>query len=687
MTIDNLPRALAALTTRSNWLLWRFEVVGSKRTKVPYQPSGRKGSSTDRATWSSYDDAIAAWRGGGFDGVGFALEDDVAAFDIDGCRNIETGLLHPWAAGLVERADSYTEITPSGTGIRIIGLANGNKIHRKLKVDITCEPPVTCEPYRKPAGRYITVSGNQIGDRALVNIDVVMDEVMAELLAMPMNQSQEDEERGGYAVDELEATLIDGGMTRHGPTRSDQVWWVVMEMLRRGYAPDVIKRTISDPGLGISAHVLEQANPRRAVDRCFSNGMKKLSFAIDRNGKKYPTSANIRIAMAKMKVVIRFNKFTSFPMMESAKVALHDLGDNDVLAFKDDIEEMFSLKAPKEIIYDCLLTAGMHNSFHPVQEYLDELQWDDHPRVDRWLIDYCGATGNKEYLMAVGKIILVAAVRRIKSPGCKFDEMMVLEAPQGTEKSSALAILAVREEWFSDNLPMNAHSREVLEQTQGKWIIEAAELSGMRRADIEHLKAFLSRQVDRGRMAYGRLTANVPRQFIIVGTTNSAEYLRDLTGNRRFWPIHIERVSLARLKEDRDQLWAEAVVMERDGCPIRLPERLWPVAETQQEERTTIDPYFEILEEALNGLEGKIPAVTVWDMLNIAGGNRTQDQNQRVGAAMRNLGWRRVKIRNGGPSFGSNVSGYVKGPTPYRLIVRGGNGHQQAHYEEEETPM
>ena len=242
MSLDNLPRALSVLTTRNNWLLWRWEVVGTKRTKVPYQPGGRKGSSTDRATWSSYDAAVAAWSGGGFDGIGFALEDDIAAFDIDGCRDAETGLLHPWAANLVERADSYTEITPSGTGIRIIGLASGAKIHRKLKVDAESEPPVTCEPYRKPAGRYITITGNQIGDMVLVDIDAVMDAVLAELTAMPINQSQSSGADGSDEfVDELEATIVDGGLARHGSSRSENVWWVVMEMLRRGYDPETIK--------------------------------------------------------------------------------------------------------------------------------------------------------------------------------------------------------------------------------------------------------------------------------------------------------------------------------------------------------------------------------------------------------------------------------------------------------------
>jgi primase-polymerase (primpol)-like protein len=157
--IRDLPSALAPLIARTNWLLWKWEVVRDKRTKAPYQPNGRKASSTDRSTWSSYAAAIAAYDRGGFDGIGFALDGDIGAFDVDGCRDLETRQLHPWAVALTERANSYAEVTPSGTGIRIIGIANGAKIHRKLKVDVDVDPPVTCEPYRKPAGRYITITG------------------------------------------------------------------------------------------------------------------------------------------------------------------------------------------------------------------------------------------------------------------------------------------------------------------------------------------------------------------------------------------------------------------------------------------------------------------------------------------------------------------------------------------------
>jgi predicted P-loop ATPase len=140
----------------------------------------------------------------------------------------------------------------------------------------------------------------------------------------------------------------------------------------------------------------------------------------------------------------------------------------------------------------------------------------------------------------VGRLWLVAAVRRIREPGCKFDEMLVLESPtQGLDKSSALAALAVKDDWFTDQLPLNADDKKVIETLAGRWIVEAAEL-----------KAFLSQRIDRARMSYGRLVTEVPRQCVIVGTTNDDAYLRDSTGNRRFWPVKIDRFDLAALRRD-----------------------------------------------------------------------------------------------------------------------------------------
>lgn len=172
-----LPEVLAPLKALPRWMVWRWEQPkkAAKRTKVPYQPNGRKASSIDPKTWCSFEDAVrAAHR---YDGIGFALLDsNYGAFDIDDCRDPESGVVHPWAIDLVQKAGSYTEVTPSSTGLRILGYAESPYVSRKLPV----MDGVTCELYRK-AKRYITISGNVYHDAPLANIDNHIDSVLAEL--------------------------------------------------------------------------------------------------------------------------------------------------------------------------------------------------------------------------------------------------------------------------------------------------------------------------------------------------------------------------------------------------------------------------------------------------------------------------------------------------------------------------
>jgi predicted P-loop ATPase len=260
-------------------------------------------------------------------------------------------------------------------------------------------------------------------------------------------------------------------------------------------------------------------------------------------------------------------------------------------------------------------------------------------------------------------------VRRIRQPGCKFDEMLVLEQPmQGTDKSSALAILAVQDDWFTDDLPLNVESQKVIETLRGRWIVEAAELSGMKKADVEHLKAMLSRRIDRARMAYGRLPIEAPRQCIIVGTTNKLEYLRDTTGNRRYWPVQVQLFDLAALRRDRDQLWAEAAAREAKGESIRLRRELWPVAAQQQQQRLADDPFVAILDRYLGHLEGKIRAVDVWTLLDLRGAPLNQEAYIRTSEAMKRIGWKRPNKAGILRFDGKPEAAYVRGGSPHWKI-------------------
>lgn len=208
---------------------------------------------------------------------------------------------------------------------------------------------------------------------------------------------------------------------------------------------------------------------------------------------------------------------------------------------------------------------------HPVREYLSALTWDGVSRVDGWLHRHLGVQ-DTAYSQAVGQMWLISAVARIMRPGCKVDHTIVLEGPkQGRGKSSALASLCPRPEWFSDSLPpITDNLKEARQHLRGVWIVEIAEMAAMRKSSAETIKSFLSCQSDRYRPSYGRREIVVPRQCVFSGSVNLDQYLIDPTGNRRFWPVLTGEINVEAIRSDRDQLWAEAVYLFSTGC------KWWP---------------------------------------------------------------------------------------------------------------
>jgi len=354
---------------------------------------------------------------------------------------------------------------------------------------------------------------------------------------------------------------------------------------------------------------------------------------------------NIRRAFAKLEVELSFNTFAQKPFVsyQDRTTVLNDAIRNRLWLT---IDEKFGFRPTADFFDIVLQDTARSSPFHPVLEYLDGLKWDGEPRLDDWLIT-CAQAVDHPYVRAVSSMVFIAAVRRVRKPGTKFDELLVLESDQGLLKSSALRLLCPKSSWFSDDLPLNVDAKQLIERTAGKWFIEASDLSGMPRSHVENLKATLSRQIDGPvRLAYARLPVEQPRQFIIIGTTNSHTYLRDMTGNRRFWPVRVQQFNLARVKQIRDQLWAEANQREANGSSIRLPEELYSYAATLQETAFIEDSWEEPLRERFPTTERhRVTREDIFTTLQIPLERRDHRVNERIIAIMQRLGFRRLTIR------------------------------------------
>jgi len=406
-------------------------------------------------------------------------------------------------------------------------------------------------------------------------------------------------------------------------------------------------------------------NKRANLEAFDGDGFKR-----DDKGAILPTQDNIRLAVDQLGVKLRYDEFRGTPIIEGLGGFGPQLDDPAMNRLWLDIESRFGFRPGKDYFITVISDACQRGRFHPVRDYLNTLEWDGKARLDSWLVDYIGAEA-KPYVKAVGAIVLIAAVRRVRQPGAKFDEMMVWEGPQGQHKSSALAALAGNPDWFSDSIPLNAKDKELIEGHAGKWICEIADLQGKRKAEVERVKAALSRQVDRARLAYARLPVEVPRQCIFVGTTNGQKYLVDQTGNRRFWPIRVTRVDIEGLRRDRDQLWAEASVREAKGESIRLAAEHWPAAIEEQQKRLHDNPFVDALAAAIKGRDGVLLVHDAFEVLGIQPAQRTPSHEERLEEAMRSLGFEKTKRRRKG---GKPERAWVKGTAGGTFVVNSEHG-------------
>lgn len=326
--------------------------------------------------------------------------------------------------------------------------------------------------------------------------------------------------------------------------------------------------------------------------------------------------------------------------------------------------------------HSAAITLAHEHPFHPVRDYLEHLEWDQESRLTHWLVD-CVGTKNDDYHQQISKLWLISAVARILHPGCKADQMLVLEGPEGALKSSVLRALANGHmdtsrgcQWFKDNTPDIDH-KDIGQHMQGVWIIEFSELDAIQKVEWTRTKKFISLQSDCFRSPYGYNTQDYPRQCIFAGSTNADQWLTDPTGSgRRFWPVRVGKINIARTIKHRDQIWAEAVFRCKQGEQWYGDATLDVLAREQQAERQEQDIWTEKIADwvenphvrpaSSNGYHSSRNEIYIDDILDHALGVTTATQRgpevRRVQRVMRQLGYKRER-----ENAGARDSFYTKG--------------------------
>lgn len=323
-----------------------------------------------------------------------------------------------------------------------------------------------------------------------------------------------------------------------------------------------------------------------------------LNLESGKNGYK-PTIDNCLSILShdkRLKKRIALNEFTKKTVKKkdmpwSKENNISDWTDADDSGLRHYFEKAYDIKG-KGNIEDAFRLTAKNNAFHPVRDYLNRLKWDGEPRVERVFIDYLGADDNL-YTRTVTRKAFVAATARVFIPGIKWDNVLTLVGPQGCGKSTV--IKTIGKEWFSDTLT-TVIGKEAYEQIQGFWIIEIAELSAMKKAELEAIKHFTSKCEDSYRAAYGHYVETYKRQCVFFGTTNRYDFLRDMTGNRRFFPVDChEGKAVKNVWNDLndyevDQIWAEAADMYKSGETLYLDEELKVLAAAEQDKHLEESP-------------------------------------------------------------------------------------------------
>ena len=394
---------------------------------------------------------------------------------------------------------------------------------------------------------------------------------------------------------------------------------------------------------------LEEWDGREAENGAHTWEMK---LARSEKGTLLPTLGNVHLILANHRAwqgVIAQDDFAG--RVVKRRVPPFQQGELGEWSDMDDIRcvlwlsQSYGIAVRQDIVMSAVLLVADQHHYHDVREYLEGLVWDGTSRVRSWPTKYLHVA-DSEYVQLAGMKWMIAAVARVMQPGCKADNVLILEGKQGWGKSTALEVLAGKP-WYT-NSPIRIGEKDTYAVMAGKWIIELAELDSLNKSDSSAAKSFFATETDRFRNFYGKRATDVHRQGVFAGSVNFDTYLKDESGNRRYWPIRVGGpVDIEALRRDRDQLWAEAVHLYRRRVIWHVTEEERPLFEIEQTERYEGDVYEDKIARAIEYSSRTTMEEILADVLKLDTSKWTLPEQRRVGKALKSLGWVRKRESTG----------------------------------------
>lgn len=390
--------------------------------------------------------------------------------------------------------------------------------------------------------------------------------------------------------------------------------------------------------------------------------------------------ANIRYFLDQTGITFQFNLFANQPEVVWPVGAVSPFNDATCRTLTVRARDI-GLAFNDTLFLDVCLDRADANAYHPVRDWLSSLEWDGVKRLNDWLTRYMGAEPTR-LNNAVGRKLLIGACRRVMFPGCEHQWVPIFEGVQGVGKSQMMRAL-VGPHWYAGSVPIGADDKVTIERTSGKWLVEWQELADMGKREAGKFKQWISQQEDVARLAFGRSTSKVARQFIVVGTVNpeAGGYLQDVTGNRRYVPIKVgglDDFDPGGLAVDREKLWAEAFHYARNSEGSALPREVWADAADLADQRIKADAWEDTIQTWLAGDGEDIPDCNVpveglWRALGFQDASRrsTQDKN-RLDRIMTRLGFK--TDRKNQPSSTAGGKHARKKVAVFSNVPKGGAG-------------